>query len=359
MDTQDKPADIAGCAGEEPPECEEVVRELTHDLSFAVARRLSVTQTTDDAIIMTDAAGKIFSWNGAAGRLFGYAKADMLGKFAASIVAGKHREIYLENIRKASEVGGEGIVGRMIEISGVTRTGEEIPLELLLSAWIFKGKQYFTTILRDISERVAYLKRLENSVMGTIKVITDMSSLRDPYTVGHERRVAGIAVAIGAELGLDTHDQNGLRIAGGLHDVGKMIVPSELLSRPGRLTWIEFELIKQHAQSGYDLLRDIDFPWPIALGALQHHERMDGSGYPQGLKGDDIAPNARIIAVADVVEAISSHRPYRPALGIESALGEIESGAGTRYDSRVVEACTRLFRNGGFVIPSQTEERAA
>jgi putative nucleotidyltransferase with HDIG domain len=176
--------------------------------------------------------------------------------------------------------------------------------------------------------------------------------MRDPYTAGHQRRVAEIAVAIGAELGFDAHRQEGLRVVGYLHDIGKITIPSEILSKPGKLSAIEFQLIQGHAQAGYDVLKGVAFPWPVAQVALQHHERMDGSGYPQGLKGDAILLEARIMAVADVVEAMSSHRPYRPGLGIDKTLAEIERGRGTAYEPLVVDACLKLFREKGYTIPA-------
>jgi HD-GYP domain-containing protein (c-di-GMP phosphodiesterase class II) len=149
-------------------------------------------------------------------------------------------------------------------------------------------------------------------------------------------------------MGLSADRQDFIRTASSIHDIGKIAIPSEILSKPTKLTDLEFSLIKTHAQSGYDILKDIEFPWPVADVVLQHHERMDGSGYPQGLKGDDILLEARILAIADVVEAISSHRPYRPALGIEAALEEIEKNKGTLYDNAAVDACLRLFREKCF-----------
>ncbi|MBE0625573.1 MAG: HD domain-containing protein [Burkholderiales bacterium] len=187
--------------------------------------------------------------------------------------------------------------------------------------------------------------------MNTVRVAMILSELRDPYTAGHERRVAEVAVAIGAELGFDKSRLEGLRVAGYLHDVGKMIIPAEILSKPGGLSAIEYSLIKQHAQAGHDVLKVVDFPWPIAGIALQHHERMDGSGYPQGLKGDGILIEARILAVADTIEAMSSHRPYRAALGIAAALAEIERGRAITYDATVVDVCLQLFRENGYRIP--------
>jgi len=334
------------------------IRRLAHELAFATARRLSVTQHVVDVIITTDFEGKIIGWNNAGEKMFGYTKEEMLGKFVSIIIperlSGKNTEV-LEHLLQDRK--GD-LVGQLVEVQGVAKTGQEIPLELSLSVWDIEEDSFSTMILRDISERKIYeeergkyIKRLEDSLMGTVNAIMTMSNLRDPYTVGHEWRVAEIAVAIAKELGFDVFGQRGILIAGRLHDVGKIIVPSEILSKPGELTAIEFELIKQHVNSGYNILKDVDFEWPVALIVLQHHERMDGSGYPQGLMGDQISFEARIMMVADVVEAMSSHRPYRPSLGIEAALKEIEDGAGTRYDSRVSEACLLLFREKGYVLP--------
>lgn len=194
-------------------------------------------------------------------------------------------------------------------------------------------------------------EELHGALMNTVRVAMILSEMRDPYTAGHERRVAEIAVAISAELGFDSRRQEGIRVAGYLHDVGKIGIPAEILSKPGKLTEHEFSLIKDHAQAGYDVLNRVNFPWPIAEVALQHHERMDGSGYPQGLKGEDILIEARILGVADTVEAMSSHRPYRAGLGIEKALAAIEQGRATAYDANVVDVCLKLFRENGFKIP--------
>jgi len=200
----------------------------------------------------------------------------------------------------------------------------------------------------QVDERTAELKI---AFMSTVEVATTLSEMRDPYTAGHERRVAEIAVAIGAELGLDERRQEGLRVAGCLHDVGKITIPSEIVSKPGKLIAIEFQFIKGRAQASYDLLKGVEFPWPVAQIALQHHERVDGTGYPQGLKGEAILFEARIMAVADVVEAMSSHRPYRPGLGIDKALAEIERGRGSAYDPVVADACLKLFREKAYELP--------
>lgn len=196
-----------------------------------------------------------------------------------------------------------------------------------------------------------YIAELQSAFMSTVDVIMTLSEMRDPYTAGHERRVGAIAAAIGVELGCDERVVEGLKVAGHLHDIGKITVPSEILSLPGRLSAIQMLLIREHAQAGYDVLKQVEFPWPVALVALQHHERVDGSGYPQGLQGDAILLEARIMAVADVVEAMSSHRPYRAALGLDAALNEITRGRSTAYDAVVADACLKLFKEKAYAIP--------
>lgn len=195
------------------------------------------------------------------------------------------------------------------------------------------------------------LKRLERALEGTVKAWSLTGEMRDFYTAGHQCRVASLAVAIAEELHLSWEKVEGLRVAGIIHDIGKIAMPAEILAKPARLTKTEFQLIKDHPRIGYDIVKSIEFPWPVAHIILQHHERMDGSGYPDGLLGEAILLEARILAVADVVEALSSHRPYRPALGIEKALEEIGRGRGIRYDMRVVDTCLKLFRERHFSFP--------
>ncbi|MFO7569273.1 MAG: response regulator, partial [Smithellaceae bacterium] len=201
---------------------------------------------------------------------------------------------------------------------------------------------------RKVEQKTTEIRNILNA---SIDAMTLMVEIRDPYTAGHQRRVADLARAIATEMNLSRDQIDGIRLAGMIHDIGKISIPSEILTKPTRLTQLEFELIKTHSESGYNILKDIEFPWPIARIVLEHHERMDGSGYPQGITGDDILLESKIIAVADVVEAISSHRPYRPAFGMNPALEEIIQGQGVIYDHAVVDACLKLFRENRYVLP--------
>lgn len=219
---------------------------------------------------------------------------------------------------------------------------------------------YYEGYIEDINKQVKYenalketLSKLRKSFGGTIQIITALVEQRDPYTAGHQRSVADLARAIGKQMGISKNTIDGIRMAGSVHDLGKMSIPAEILSHPGKLNKIEMTLVQNHPKTGYNILKDIKFPWPVAKIVLQHHERMDGSGYPQGMKGEDILLEARILAVADVVEAMDSHRPYRPALGIEAALKEIEENKGRLYDPAAVDACVKLFREKNYKFKTQ------
>ena len=203
------------------------------------------------------------------------------------------------------------------------------------------------TDLKDTQERLrGALRGVKHVLKQTVDAIAMAVEKRDPYTAGHEQRVAVLSLEIAREMGLSDDTCEGLEYGALLHDVGKLAVPTDILTRPGRLTDSEYDVVKSHAEHGYDILRSIDFPWPVADIIRQHHERLDGSGYPLGLKGDEICQEARIIGVADVVEAMWSHRPYRAGLGIDAALDELRAGSGTRYDADVVRACEAVIGRG-------------
>jgi HD-GYP domain-containing protein (c-di-GMP phosphodiesterase class II) len=216
---------------------------------------------------------------------------------------------------------------------------------------------YYEGINEDITirkqaedERERSFERLRRVLRATIQAIAMTVETRDPYTAGHQRCVSDLARAIATEMGLSRERIDGIRMAGTIHDLGKISVPAEILSKPSELTDLEFGIVKTHAQSGYDILKDVEFPWPIARMVLEHHERMDGSGYPKGLVAEETLLESRILSVADVVESMASHRPYRPALGIDAALEEIEKNRGILYDNTVADACLRLFRENGYQL---------
>ena len=214
---------------------------------------------------------------------------------------------------------------------------------------------FFEGFHQDITQRKQAENALKKSVEslkrtldGTVDALSTTLEMRDPYTAGHQKRVALIACEIAQEMGLSKQQIEGIRVMGFLHDIGKIVVPAEILSKPGKINEYEFHIIKAHSQVGFDILKGIELPWPVAVATIQHHERLDGSGYPHGLKGDEIILEARILAVADVLEAMASHRPYRPALGLDKALEELAQKKGTVYDTEVVNACLRLFIDKGF-----------
>jgi len=207
------------------------------------------------------------------------------------------------------------------------------------------------TIRKNAEEQLNQtLDRLKKAVRTTIQVLASAVESRDTYTAGHQSRSADLARTMATEMGLAPDKIEGICMAGSIHDIGKLSIPAEILSKPTKLTNNEFSLIKEHSRIGYEMLKNVESPWPLAQIIYQHHERMNGSGYPRNLKGDEIMMEARIMAVADVVETMASHRPYRPALGIEAALEEIEKNKGILYDAVVVDACLRLFWEKGYQL---------
>ena len=219
------------------------------------------------------------------------------------------------------------------------------------------GAPVCRTVVSDITERKRAeeklqesLEQLRRAVETTIQVLVLAVETKDPYTAGHQKRTTNLAKAMATEMGLPPEMIEGIRMAGVIHDIGKIGLPTEILSKPTKLSAIEYSLIKEHARQGYEILKDVESPWPLAEMVYQHHERINGSGYPRGLKGEEILVEARILAVADIVEAIASHRPYRPSLGMDAALEEIEKNRGILYDPAAVEPCLRLIREKRFQL---------
>ncbi len=301
--------------------------------------------------------GKYVYANPRFANILGFSSDDeLIGKAPVDFIDTEDRNTVIKKI-DAVEKGDTTHLS--YEVRAKRQDGKQISIGVHGALASHLGQPAIIGLVQDVTEKKqaeaqlsTYVSKLQASLMQTVEVATLLSEMRDPYTAGHERRVAEIAAAIGKEMGLDEHTQEGLRIAGHLHDIGKINIPSEILAKPSKLTELEYEIIKGHPESGYNVLKDVDFPWPVAQVALQHHERINGTGYPQGLKGEDILLEARITAVADVVEAMGSHRPYRPGLGLEPALNEIERGMGTLYDIEVAQACLRLFKEKGYSLPA-------
>ena len=302
-----------------------------------------------DGYFEVDLAGNYTFVNEAESKSIGYSRDELIGMNNRRYQDEKNAKKSYEAFRRIYKTG-EPV--KSLEVEIIRKDGtiglNEISVSLKKD---HEGKPIgFQGFTRDITDRKNSMDQLRKALGGTVLAIASVVETKDPYTAGHQRRVADLARTIAREMGLSQDQIEGVRMAGIIHDIGKVSVPAEILSTPRRLTAIEFSLIQTHAQSGHDILKEIEFPWPIARMVLEHHERMNGSGYPKGLRGDDILPESRILAVADVVEAMATHRPYRAALGLNSALEEIAQNKGVLYDPEAVDACLSLFRKKDYEI---------
>lgn len=311
--------------------------------------RAQLLEAATEIVYVTDLDWTLLYVNEAACLTLGYSRDELLGHELTQFIWSEH----IERLRAASARDEA-----TLEATYVRKDGTTVPVEAHRRTINWGGRKVGLTVARDITERKKAEERLletntklERVLKGTIAVIEQMVELSNPYTSGHQRRVAELAVAIARQMGLPEEPTVSLiRTAAVIHDIGHTSVPAEILSRPGKLSEAEFGLIKVHPQVGHDIITRADLPQPVAEVVLQHHERLDGSGYPKGLVGDDILPEAQILAVADVVEAMSSHRPYRPALGVEAALAEVSAGSGTRFNADAVAACVAVFKEKGFAF---------
>ena len=307
-----------------------------------------------DGIIVLDKTGKVVRINKYVQEIGGYTEDELVGKRidVLEMVPPQSMAKILAAFDKLEK--GQDVPPYEIEV--YLKTGEKRISEIHSSLARQRGRVVgIVGIMRDITERKRAeeelkqsFERLRSTMEGTVEALISTTERRDPHTAGHQQRVTQLACAIAEEMGLPKDQIEGIRVAGSLHDIGKIYVPAEILSKPGQITDIEFNLIKIHPQVGQEILKAVNFPWPVAEIVLQHQERLDGSGYPAGLKGDEILLDARILAVADVVEAMSSHRPYRPTRGTGEALEEISQNRGILYDAEVVDACLKLFTEKEF-----------
>ena len=319
--------------------------EAEEQLRASEERYRRIVETANDGIMLVDAEFRITFYNRRLADMFGYDEQELIGAAPGAWHEADDTPLVQQHFH--------GIrAGRSREFEGRLPRKDGSPLWVRVSASpIHDGDDNydgFLAMVSDISSLKEAEQRLKGAVSGTVAAMGALVETRDPYTAGHERRVAELCIAVARRMGLGEEDVEDLALTARTHDIGKIAVPAEILTKPSRLTTVEYTLIKQHPQVAADILSTIDFGYPVAEVVLQHHERLDGSGYPRGLAGDDILLAARILAVADTVEAMSSHRPYRPALGLEPALAEIRGGAGEVYDADVVTACCRVFEEEGF-----------
>ncbi len=344
---------------------EACVLSVVHDITerkLAVERvRRSEAQlrtlidTLPDLVWLKDPEGAYLSCNPRFESFFGAAEHDIIGKTDYDFIGAEQADSFRQHDRAAMAAA---VPTKNEEEVIFAEDGHEETLETIKTS-VHDSDGRLIGILgvgRDITQRRQaeeavrlHAEQLQRTVEGAVLAMSHMVESRDPYTAGHERRVGELATAIGAEMGMTGEELGALRLAGTIHDVGKIAVPAEILSKPGRLSTIEFQIIQAHPATGFDILADVDFGSPVAEMVRQHHERLDGSGYPRGLQGEEIMTEARILAVADVIEAMSSHRPYRAALGMEAALAEIREHTGTKFDADVVATCEGVLA-GGFAF---------
>jgi PAS domain S-box-containing protein len=317
-------------------------------LKESESRLATIFENDPSGIILVNTRTRtVHDVNRAAVEMIGLPKEDLVGKACHNFLCPAE-----EGRCPICDLGQE--VDRSERVL-ICADGKRLPILKTVVPIKISGEEYLLENFIDITARKQAeeelkqaVEKLRKGLTGTIHAMSLMVETRDPYTAGHQKRVSNLARVIAQEMNLPKDMIDKIRMAGVIHDIGKISVPAEILSKPTKLTAIEFSLIKVHPQSGYDILKDVDLPYPIAEIVYQHHERLDGSGYPQGLKDGQILLEACILAVADVVEAMASHRPYRPAIGIERALEEIEKNKGIFYDIKAVDACVRLFRDKGF-----------
>ncbi|MBV8512277.1 MAG: PAS domain S-box protein [Xanthobacteraceae bacterium] len=301
-------------------------------------KRLVEQQVAGIVIIRQD--GSLAYVNPRFAAMLGYAASEVIGKPMATFVVERDRDRMAA--RTDALVTGE-VQSTPNRFAVRTRSGGTLDVLGQAATVMWDGQPALIGVIIDHSEQ----RRIERAMQHTIEALAGMVELRDPYTAGHQRRVAKLACAIAERLGMTQAQIDGLRLASAVHDIGKVQVPSEILSKPGPLSTIEYQIVQQHSEAGFNILKGIEFPWPVAETVLQHHERLDGSGYPQGLRGDAILPEAKVLAVADVVDSMMARRPYREALGLQAALDEIEAHKGKLYDPAAVEACTSLLSERG------------
>ena len=295
-------------------------------------------------LILAGHDGSIIDANRAALDCYGYTRPEMASLNLAHIEGAGDSSSFIARMIRAA------VRGKAFRAEHRRCDGTLFPVEVRVAAVRHDKQRGLLASVRDISERMSLETTMRRMVTAIIDVVDSVSQMRDPYTAGHQRRVAKLAVAIACDLGMSEVEVADVRVAALMHDIGKMSVPAEIPSKPTALSAVEFTLIKGHVEAGYSIISSAQMHDPIAELVFQHHELCDGSGYPRGLHADELLTGSKVLMVADVVEAMMSHRPYRASLGQEAALAEIEQGAGRLYDTSVVDSCLRLFREQRFSL---------
>jgi len=320
-------------------------KKAEQELKVSEERYRTVFENTGTATVILEENRTISLANGEFIRLSGYSKEEIENRMKwTEFVVSEDLERMKKYHLARRKTGGKA----PSEYEFCFRDKKGNIKNIFLKISIIPGTKKSVSSLMDITERKQAEEKLKKTMDATLETMSKIIEVKDPYTAGHQQRVSQLAVSISKELNFLQEQVEGIKIASLIHDIGKIGIPTEILNKSIALSDIEFSLIKAHSQIGYDILKSIDFSYPVAEIVLQHHEKIDGSGYPKGLKGDDISLEAKIICVADVVEAMSSHRPYRPALGSDKALEEISKNKGILYDTIVVNACVKLFKEKGF-----------
>jgi PAS domain S-box-containing protein/putative nucleotidyltransferase with HDIG domain len=328
-----------------PPEKK---RDLSSEWLYALV------ESALDGVITMDDKGRIIAFNPAAEKIFGYRREQVTGRLVSDMIIPKSlRKAHESGLARFLSSGEEKIIGRRVEVDAMRADRSVFPAEMWVVSVNPERSPVFMAYIRDISkqkqaeqEHRKHALDIKKTLVQTVLAISRTVEIRDPYTAGHQHRVAHLAAALAETLKLPEAFVEGVFLGALIHDIGKIAVPSEILSRPGKLLDEDIKYLQIHCQKGYDILKPVGFPWPVARIALQHHEHMDGSGYPHGLRGEEILLEARIVCVADVVESLTAHRPYRPAYPLDEVLQLTMKRAGKWYDRQIVDACRALFESG-------------
>jgi PAS domain S-box-containing protein len=315
---------------------------------------LALVESALDGVITMDDKGRIIAFNPAAEKIFGYQKDKVIGRLVSDmLIPPPLRKAHEKGLARFLKSGEEKIIGRRVEVDAMRADQSVFRAEMGVISVGAENSPVFIAYIRDISqqkkaekEQRQYALNIKKTLVQTILSISRIIEIRDPYTAGHQSRVAHLSANMAETLNLTEACIEGVFLGALIHDIGKIAVPSEILSRPGKLLEEDIKYLQMHCLKGYEILGPVTFPWPVAEIARQHHEHLDGSGYPQGLKGEEILLEARIVGVADVVESLTAHRPYRPAYPLSEALQFIRDKAGKWFDPQIVDTCQALFNSG-------------